>query len=102
MKEWAIYQFGVKVVDKIGDIIFAKKRAAERKKMAIIITVICVSVVLLVAAAVVVTVVVLKKKGKDVSLKSLIAKIKAKFHKEDELCEGFEESDCEEVEVAFE
>ncbi len=102
MKEWAVFQFASKVVDKIGDIIFAKKRAEEKKRKAIIVTVICLSVVLVVAIAAVAAVMVLKKKGKDISFKSLVAKIKAKLHKEEEPCCGFEEPECEEVEVAFE
>ena len=102
MKEWAIFQFASTLVDKIGDVIFAKKRAEEKKRKAIIVTVICLSVVLVVAIAAAAAVMVLKKKGKDVSIKSLIAKIKAKFQKEEEPCEGFEEAECEEVAVDFE
>ena len=102
MKEWAVFQFASNIVDKIGAVIFAKKRAEEKKRKAIIVTVICLSVVLVVAIAAVATVMVLKKKGKDLSIKNLVAKIKAKFQKEEEACDGFEEADCEEVEVAFE
>lgn len=102
MKEWAIFQFASKVVDKVADIIFAKKRAEEKKRKAIIVTVICLSVVLVVAIAAVAAVMVLKKKGKDLNIKNLVAKIKAKFQKEEEACDGFEEPECEEVEVAFE
>ena len=102
MKEWAIFQFASTVVDKVANVIFAKKRAEEKKKKAIIVTVICLSVVLVVAIAAVAAVMVLKKKGKELDVKALIAKIKAKFQKTEDACEGFEESVCEEVAVDFE
>ena len=102
MKEWAIFQAATSIVDKVCAVIFAKKRAEEKKRKAIIVTVICLSVVFVVAIAAVAAVMVLKKKGKELDVKALIAKIKAKFVKEEEVCEGFEEATCEEVAVDFE
>ena len=102
MKEWAIFQLATTVVNKIADVVCAKKRADEKKRKAIIVTVICLSVVFVVAIAAVAAVMVLKKKGKELDVKALIAKIKAKFVKEEEACEGFEEPACEEVAVDFE
>ncbi len=101
MRMWGFFQFFANLFEKIGDVIFAKKRAEEKRRKAIIITVVCVAVVLTVGG-IIASIVIMKKKGIDVSPRGIVNKIKAKFNKEEELCLGFDECDCEDMDISFE
>lgn len=100
MRNLAFFQFFATLFEKIGDIVFAKKRAEEKKKKAIIITVVCISVVLLVGG-IVAAVIIMKKKGIDVSPRGILNRLKGKKN-DDELCLGFDDSDCDELDMDFE
>ena len=91
MKGWIIFQ----LIEKIGDLIFAKKSADKKKNKAIVIAIICGAVVLTIGG-IVVAVIIMKKKGVDVNPKNLVKKIKAKCCKKKEIEHAYEEFVCEE------
>lgn len=105
MKDCAICRVSSDVIEKISDVMFAKKRKEEAKKKAVVLTVVCASIAAVVGACVAAVVIISKKREENV-VKVAFEKVKSKLKLNKPAAEELDDAECEEncedVEVSFE